>query len=322
MAAPQSISEPSTSHCDAVTGDPLRFCRLLSEVSGTVAGIVIDKTLEISVHKAAVFLFSKLTPQAQRALLSGKFMKLKIIQGAYTKTINKTIMPSVPTRVLDFFDDPFMDFLAYFFKSLVDDELWERYGDNPAKYAGMQFLGDHIYIAILASLSASKHGHPQLIAVHVMLLEVEIVVERLGAVAWSFYGLLQDRQAAVASFAGLLARGASITLAERSKLLSAELRSRGYSVERTLDNIAAAVSGTDIPEFRSVAVRLLAAQVFRLESGGGPSDEVKRLTSEALIVADRLDRERTFVEKISIKSFGSYEKTARSLIFILGLPEV
>jgi hypothetical protein len=287
-----------------------------------VTGITIDKAREISVFKAAIFLFSQLTPQAQRALLSGKFLSVKIARGAYTKTIKNKVLPSVPTKVSDFFDDPVMDFFAYFVKSAFDEWAFAEYGRQPWVYAGVQFLGDHLYIATLAYLTAKKYGHPQAGWVHASILEVQIVAERLAAVGVSYYGLLQDRQTAVGSFSGLISRGASIALAEQTGLLSAQLRASGYSVERTLESLAAAVSGTDIPEFRSVADKLLRAQAMRLQAGGSPTAEVKRLTSEAVALADKLDHERRLSQKVFVTAFGSYSNTTRAVVQILGLPGV
>ena len=294
-----------------------QFCDLMRDVSERVELKLVDKANELLIRQTLVTLFRRLTPEMQRRLFSGKLSGIAVVQGAYTKTINKVMAAQKPSNYIDVTG---VGLFCDFAKDVADEFVERTYlNGDPWTYAVMQGFSDQIYVGVCSMLSANRALGPQTVVLEAVVLEAQITALRLETIGFNYLQLNVERQNTVASWLVSMTKASASVVMNENALVPAGSRYAGFTPDRVIAVIRTSVANTDIPQFDTVARIVLEAQVDRLRAGGSNASSTPPIVSRAIATARRLDKQRSFTDKIFVTPFGSYEQAADTLLRMAGL---
>lgn len=315
-ATPAASSANASFSCDMLGVNEMTFCKLLKEVGDQASIGLLQKDQEIAIRVAYLALFRSLPLQAQRQLLTGKFLDARFFAPAYRTSIDR-LLKKPP--LISYFDYGIGNFFVDMIKAAYDAWLAATAlnADAPWTYAMLQASGDQIYVGLNLLLVPKPLTTPQARALEALFLETQITVQHLESVTASLIALRRERQETVGSWAISIQKSASVALLQEVGLQASGSTKVGLdSVLTTVKNV---VAGSDILRFDEIVRLIYGAQLERLRAGAVNTAEVTRVVNQALNLAAQLDGRRSLLDKLYITTYGSYSDTAYSLLQILNL---
>jgi len=316
---PAPAASTASFSCDSVTlkSNDLTFCNLLQEVGEQVAVGVLDKGQEIAIREVMLAVFRALPTKVQDDLFrGGHFLQPRYFGAAYRSSVNKLLKKP---KLVSYFDYGIAQVFCDFIKAGFDAYAEATYlnSDQAWKYPLVQTAGDQMYVGLSLLLAPTPLTTPQARALEAVLLETQITLSHMEAATVSFFALRNERQEAVASFAGLIQMGTSVALIKEAGLQP--LATANGSLDLALSTIKKAVSSSDIPRFDEVARLIYDADMARLRAGAKNNAQATLAISKAVNLAKQLDGQRSLLDRIYVTTFGSYAATTESLLKLLNL---
>jgi hypothetical protein len=317
-STPAFATAPPSYTCVSLIGDELGFCQLMKEVGEQVGAGLQDKAWEIGIRSGMLFIFRSLPPTIQHELFTGPFLKAKYLAPVYGQSLSTLMAQPKPASFVDYgVGQVFCDM----FKQTFDAYAEAMYLNSPTpwKYVYVQTAGDQMYVGLSLLLSPQPLSTPQARALEAVFIESQITVSRIRAASDSWFALKRERQEAIGSMAAVIARNATVDFLREQGLSPPVKALAAGGVDFAMATVRKSVDNTDISHFDEVARLAYQATMERLRAVGVTTASVTSLAAQAKGLAVQLDKQRPFINSVTVTAFGSYGDATDALLKVLDL---
>jgi hypothetical protein len=176
-----------------------------------------------------------------------------------------------------------------------------------------------MYVGLSLLLSPQPLSTPQARALEAVFIESQITVSRIRAASDSWFALKRERQEAIGSMAAVIARNATVDFLREQGLSPPFKALAAGGVDFAMATVRKSVDNTDISHFDEVARLAYQATMERLRAVGVTTASVTSLAAQAKGLAVQLDKQRPFINSVTVTAFGSYGDATDALLKVLDL---